>query len=505
MRICPYSSRRRTNTLDSRRRIDSMHHRIAQALALTATVASLSAQTPAREQLARGRALWDQRLSKSAISALEAAVRDRATAAEAHETLGRIYTFKGWQQEAVFPGWHDEPSYRERALAELKAAVAADPTRATAQEALRVAEGFAAAEKVDPAPPRDEVKALDTKLESYRTSAAAPASDIVAAIEARAKAQADPAPYFAGAQILLDRGEFDQAIAMAERGAKVSDRFIDENLSAYQMTGKSQGAYDRGRAAAADLIGWALFQKKDYAGAAAKLEESARLSQNQDFVNQFHLGELARAQNAPDRARDYYVNALSLAGGPAPLRQRASQALAALPRSGSDASFDAWLDAALSKRREERKEAALKSLVDRPLPKLTLTTVDGRPYDASNLRGKVVLLDFFASWCGVCRAELPHLKAAYAKYQNDPNVAFLLVSIDEDSKRLKRYLDEMKFAFPVARANAEEVERKMGFDNVPATFYVDASGVVRYQIVGSESHGDSLTRVSWFIDQLKTH
>jgi peroxiredoxin len=480
-----------------------MNRTLIATFTMAAAMASLSAQSPAREQLARGKTLWDQRLSKSAIAALETAARDRSTAAEAHEMLGRIYTFKGWQQEAAFPGWHDEPSYRDRALAELKAAVAADPARTSAQDALRVAQGFAAAEKVEPAPARNDVKALDAKLDSYRAATSTPASEIVAAIDARAKAQADPAPYFAGAQILLDHGEVDRAMTMAERGAKASDHFIDENLSAYQMTGKSQGAYDRGRAAAADLIGWALFQKKDYAGAAAKLEESARLSQNQDFANQFHLGELARTQNAPDRARDYYVNALSLTGGPAPLRQRATQALASLPRAESNGSFDAWLETALAHRREQRKEAALKSLVDRPLPKLTLTTVDGRPYDASNLRGKVVLLDFFASWCGVCRAELPQLKTAYAKYQNDPNVAFLLVSIDEDSKRLKRYLDDMKFAFPVARATAAEVEQKMGFDNVPATFYVDAAGVVRYQIVGSESHGDSQSRVSWFIDRLK--
>jgi hypothetical protein len=119
---------------------------IGTAVAITVAVGSGLAQSPAREQLARGIAAWDQRLAKSAISALEAAAQDPSTAAEAHEALGRIYTFKGWQQESVFPGWHDEPGVRARALAELKAAVAADPARASAQEALRTAEGFAAAD-----------------------------------------------------------------------------------------------------------------------------------------------------------------------------------------------------------------------------------------------------------------------------------------------------------------------------------------------------------------------
>jgi len=377
------------------------------AAATFATTAGVLAQSPAREQLARGQSLWDQRLAKSAIAALEVAARDPGTAAEAREALGRIFTFKGWQQESVFPGWHDEPALRDRALTELRAAVAADPNRTSALEALRVAEEFAAAEKVDPAPPRPEIRALDAKLQSYQTTGSdsksgsdpATVSDIVAAIDARAKAQADPAPYFTGAQILIDRGEYDRAIAQAERGAAASDRFIDENLSAYQLAGKWQGSYARGRATAQDLAGWALFLNKDYAAAASKLEDSARLSEDQDLVNQFHLGELARTRNAPGRARDYYLNALSLSGGPAPLRQRATQALMAIQARERDAtSFDAWLEAELSRRRAERKAAALTSLVDRPLPKLTLTTVNGRPFDTSGLQGKVLLLNFFASW-----------------------------------------------------------------------------------------------------------
>ena len=131
-----------------------MKHTGLIALVAVLVAAGTLAQTAAREQLARGQALWDQRLAKSATAALEAAAKDPSTAAEAHEALGRMYTFRGWQADNVYPGWHDEPSLREKALAELRAAVAADPNRASAREALRLAEGFAAAESVDPAPPR---------------------------------------------------------------------------------------------------------------------------------------------------------------------------------------------------------------------------------------------------------------------------------------------------------------------------------------------------------------
>jgi len=98
---------------------------------------------------------------------------------------------------------------------------------------------------------------------------------------------------------------------------------------------------------------------------------------------------------------------------------------------------------------------------------------------------------------------LPHLKNAYEKYRNDPLVAFLLVSIDDDDKRLWRYLAEAKFPFPVARLELEQAGTLMGITNVPSTFYVDGEGIVRYQVGGSESHGDSPSRVAWYIDQLK--
>src|SRR5262249_49259925 len=191
---------------------------------LTAAATLVAAET-SREALERGQKLWEQRLSKSAIAALEVAAADKATAAEAYEALGRIYTFKGWQQEAVFPGWHDEPSYRPKAIVALKASLKADPNRASARDALRMAEEF---EHADSVPPSKEKTA-----------------------------SADPAPYFAQAQQMLDRGEYDRAIETANKGADASDRFVSENLSAYQMPGKAQGFLARGHASAAAIAGWA--------------------------------------------------------------------------------------------------------------------------------------------------------------------------------------------------------------------------------------------------------
>jgi len=461
----------------------------------------VSAQGSAQAQLKKGQALWSERLSKSAIAALEAAAKDKSTAAEANEQLGRIYMFKGWQQEAVFPGWHDEPAYRDKALAALRAAVAADGSRASARQALKTAEGFAAAEKVDPAPPRPEVQALDAKVSEL--GAAGSVAQITAAVEKRAKAQADPAPYFTAAQMLIDHNEPDAAIAMAEKGETVSEHFIDENLSAYQMEGKVQAARVRSRAIAADYVGWARFMKKDLAGAAAKLEESHRLSQGTDFINLAHLGDLYVVQKQPDKAREFYLDALTVASADLKVRQRIIRELPAVRgNAGAGKPFVTWVTEEEQRRHDARKAAALKSLVNRPLPSLKLTTVDGKPFDQKELQGKVVLLNFFASWCGLCRAELPHLKSVYARYQNNPNVKFMLVSIDEDSKRLDRYLTNMKFPFPVVRANAAEAEKTMGFDNVPDTLYLDKGGVVRYQVNGTDMFGDSPERVTWFVDQL---
>ena len=79
----------------------------------------------------------------------------------------------------------------------------------------------------------------------------------------------------------------------------------------------------------------------------------------------------------------------------------------------------------------------------------------------------------------------------------------MLVSLDDDVKRLQRYLNDMKFPMPVGRGDREAAAKLFNVLDVPATFYVDRQGLIRYEARSTEPHGDADERIRWFIDELK--
>lgn len=98
---------------------------------------------------------------------------------------------------------------------------------------------------------------------------------------------------------------------------------------------------------------------------------------------------------------------------------------------------------------------------------------------------------------------MPLIQKAYEKYRTDAKVRFFLISLDDDPKRLDRYVEERKFAMPVARYSREQATAVFGVHDTPTTMYIDPAGVIRYEVVGVEPHGDAVERVTWYIDQLK--
>jgi hypothetical protein len=364
---------------------------------------------------AKGRIYWRLLRTNSAEQALVAASKAPAYAAEAQYWLGRIYFFKGWRAEGAFPGWHEEVSYRPRAIAALTAARDARPDwylphmglgdalKADGRDGEADAEYARAAAlgRSDVAPPPDAVAAADALIAKLQANPSTPIAELRAAIDARIALRPDPMSYATGANLLLARrAELAHVAQLAEAGRVVGERFIRENESSYKLDGKVQGSLDRNAAAFADIAGWAAFLQKNVALAEKRLAEAARLSRGVDATNHMHLGELSQAKNDLENAREHYLTVLGLAAAAPPQRELAKSALIGIQTKSGEApaEFEKWLAATLDRKREERRAALLGNMAGRKMPLLVLTDLQGNKVDLLAERGNVVLLNFFSAW-----------------------------------------------------------------------------------------------------------
>lgn len=129
--------------------------------------------------------------------------------------------------------------------------------------------------------------------------------------------------------------------------------------------------------------------------------------------------------------------------------------------------------------------------VGQPAPPLVVPQLDGHEFDLAKLRGKVVLVNVWATWCSPCRSEMPTLNAFYRRYHSR-GLELLGLSIDEapDAARVRQVMQQ--FTYPGALASAARVD---GFGEpiaVPVTYVIDAKGVIRAQLQAEGPSGVSL-------------
>lgn len=120
--------------------------------------------------------------------------------------------------------------------------------------------------------------------------------------------------------------------------------------------------------------------------------------------------------------------------------------------------------------------------VGKPVPPVTFPMLDGSKVELASLKGKVVLLDFWATWCGPCVRGLPKV-AEVAGALAEQGVVFLAVNLDEDKETIRKFLDQKKLELRVAMAD-QKVGEQFGIDGIPHTVIVGRDGVVRAVHVG---------------------
>jgi thiol-disulfide isomerase/thioredoxin len=117
-----------------------------------------------------------------------------------------------------------------------------------------------------------------------------------------------------------------------------------------------------------------------------------------------------------------------------------------------------------------------------PAPELKITTLDGKPLTLASLHGKVIFLNFWATWCGPCRAEIPDLIALQDRYKD--RLQIIGLNVDDEEADIKQYANEMHINYPVAMTSNDIRIQYGGIPALPTSFVLDTEGRVVQKHVG---------------------
>jgi len=130
------------------------------------------------------------------------------------------------------------------------------------------------------------------------------------------------------------------------------------------------------------------------------------------------------------------------------------------------------------------------SLVNKPAPAFSRTSLDNHSVDVAGLRGRVVLLNFWATWCAPCQVEMPRFVAWQTKYNAD-GFSIVGVSMDDDSEPVKALVRKRNLNYPVIMGDEKLGLAYGGVLGLPVTYLIDRQGIIRARYQG-ESNLDAM-------------
>ena len=130
-----------------------------------------------------------------------------------------------------------------------------------------------------------------------------------------------------------------------------------------------------------------------------------------------------------------------------------------------------------------------KQLVGRAAPELSLTDLKGKPLTLASLKGRTVLLDFWTTWCGPCRADGPSLEKLFRRY-GEKDLMIVGISVSEEREIVEKFLNEHPHTYPIALSSENELPLPYQISVFPTYIVIDRDGTVTAAVEGDKGFGD---------------
>lgn len=329
------------------------------------------------------------------------------------------------------------------------------------------------------------------------------------------------------AQFYLDRGYRLENIPALIQTAITEMERIEKTRGVSDLYGRGEEvegnlSYTRGRSW--PILAEAYARTKQPAKAAAVLAEMAealkkkepgekatdqqKRSYTYNAGNYWHtVAKVAEAEQRKLDALTAYQTVLSLRPKGTPSAGTKDELMESTQRlwkelGGTDQGWRAYLARVDSKTKPETAEVATWDTKNTPLAEFDLMDLEGRKWSLADLKGKVAFINFWATWCGPCREELPYVQKLRAQMKDRKDVVILTLNIDDEVGLVEPFMKENKYNFPVLLGHA--YAETQGVNSIPRNWVVAIDGKIMFEGIGFGNDGEGwMKKAAQVIEQVK--